>query len=407
MAYAIANLIGLTIILCALRLYSDLSPYLSPENSQSELSYFNQDYIVLTKRLNALSVLGGKAAKFSPDEMRELKAQPWAQKVGDFKTAEYSVVGLVKMGGSELSSAMFLEAVPDEFIDHKPTGWEFNESRAFTGELPVIIPRDYLSLYNFGFAPSRGMPQLSDDIVTSIPITLILNGNGHHDVISARIAGFSDKLNTIAVPEGFISWSNRRYASGASGIGESEAESQPSRVIIATDKAGDPAVKEFIEAHGYHENGEATKHGKAAFFLSLLTAIIAGVGLVISGLAVMILVLSVFLLVQKNAEKIHQLMSLGYRPRTIGGYYFRLVVKVNALVFAGAVLLTLLASSWWGGITSSASLSEIAPGASPDKSIAGSLVPTALTAFALIALVTVLDYAIITRKIRGCFRIKK
>ena len=62
--------------------------------------------------------------------------------------------------GIHLSTDMFFESVPDEFVDIKLDKWHFDES---THTIPIIIPRNYLNLYNFGFAQSRSLPNSRKD----------------------------------------------------------------------------------------------------------------------------------------------------------------------------------------------------------------------------------------------------
>lgn len=58
-----------------------------------------------------------------------------------------------------LSTEMFFESVPDEYVDVNLDKWLFDKE---TRVIPIIIPRNYLNLYNFGFAQSRSLPKLSE-----------------------------------------------------------------------------------------------------------------------------------------------------------------------------------------------------------------------------------------------------
>lgn len=49
--------------------------------------------------------------------------------------------------GLHMSTAMFFESVPDEYVDVNLDKWEFDENERV---VPIIIPRNYLNLYNFG-----------------------------------------------------------------------------------------------------------------------------------------------------------------------------------------------------------------------------------------------------------------
>ena len=89
--------------------------------------------------------------------------------------------------GIHLSTEMFFEAVPDKFVDVSLDKWHFDEN---THTIPIIIPRNYLNLYNFGFAQSRSLPKLSGRVDEPDP-------NGYSD------AGATDGLRQYKTSSAF------------------------------------------------------------------------------------------------------------------------------------------------------------------------------------------------------------
>ena len=79
----------------------------------------------------------------------------------------------------------------------------------------------------------------------------------------------------------------------------------------------------------------------------MASAVVGGVGLVISLLSLMILVLSIYLLIQKNREKIRDLILLGYAPSALARFYDRIVIGLNLGVTVGAVVLMLSVARLW------------------------------------------------------------
>ena len=63
------------------------------------------------------------------------------------------------------------------------------------------------------------------------------------------------------------------------------------------------------------------------------------VGLLISALSFYILMLSIYLLVQKNADKLQNLRLIGYSPARVSLPYQLLTVGMNALVLVLALVL--------------------------------------------------------------------
>lgn len=81
--------------------------------------------------------------------------------------------------------------------------------------------------------------------------------------------------------------------------------------------------------------------------LSLVTVIVVVVGIVISLLAFFILLLSIHLLLQKNREKLRNLMLLGYTSAEVARYYHLLVASINATVLIVALIVVSVVRLWW------------------------------------------------------------
>lgn len=138
--------------------------------------------------------------------------------------------------GIHLSTDMFFESVPDEFVDIKLDKWHFDEE---THTIPIIIPRNYLNLYNFGFAQSRSLPKLSEGLMGLIQMDIMMRGNGRVEQYKGNIVGFSNRLNTILVPQSFMNWANKNFAP--------DAEAQPARLIIEVSNPADSSIASYFQ----------------------------------------------------------------------------------------------------------------------------------------------------------------
>lgn len=377
--YAIANLIGLAIVLTAIQFYRDVTTVWEAEDS-----FISRDYLIISKKVEGVQ-LGPTANEFTPGEIAQIEEQPWLRKVGRFKSAEFNVAASVDMMGKEMSTALFLEAIPDEFFDVKPRGWQWvpGNDPDHLPQVPIIISKDYLTLYNFGFAASRGMPQVSEATIGQLPLKISVSGNGRQMTLDGRIVGFSSRLNTFAVPETFLEWANTALSD--------QPAANPSRLILEVNTPGDPAIGRFLQQHGYESAGDKADNGRAAYFLSVITAVVIGVGVVISLLAFFILLLSIYLLLQKNKEKLRSLMMLGYSPGAVARHYYFIVVLINGCVLIGAIAAMLIARHLW-----SAPLSEIGvEGGSPWMSM--------LVGLAIMALITAGNLWAIASNVRRTF----
>lgn len=324
--FALAGMVGMAILLTSLQAYRDIRPVFTQPDS-----FLRGDFLVLSKRVSALQALGVGSTDFTPSELDELADQPFVAAVGPFTAADYRISGSVGVGGMRFSTYLFFESVPDRFLDVAPEAWHYEPG---SKEVPIIIPRNYVNLYNYGFARSQGLPQLSEGIFQRVGIDLELSGNGRHETFRGRIVGLSNRLNTILVPETFIRWSNDRFGRG------SDARN-PSRVIVETSRPVDGEVTSYLARRGYETEGDVRDDGKATRMLRLVTGGTAGIGLLFSVLAVYILMLSLFLMLQKSSDKLRDLLLLGYAPRQVARPYVRLAVGMNI-----AVTLFALAAVW-------------------------------------------------------------
>lgn len=323
LGFILSNFAGLAIVILGLQFFEDAKPIW-----QDEDSFIRKDYLVINKRVTGANTIG-EPSTFTPEQIAEIEAQPWVRKVGRFTAADYRLTAsLQQAGGHAMRTALFLEAIPGDFIDVADRNWGYTPGDK---TVPVIISKDYLSLYNFGFAGTVGMPQFSEQTISAVPLVLhIRPDNGKPDFeVTANIAGFSNRLNTILVPQEFMDWSNAEFSTHA-------GTPDPSRLIIDVSSPGDVKINDFMSEHNYEIAGD--KAGSTASFLvNVITGVALAVGALITVLSFFILLLSISLLMQKNRDKIHSLIMLGVDLRAISGVYIRLVVAINLLAYALAV----------------------------------------------------------------------
>lgn len=378
--YALATLVGLAIVTVAVQFYADVSGALDGRRDASAL--IDGRRMVISRRVGIKDTLRGSSPSFSSADIAGIESQPWASAVTPFTAGDFAVRASVELGGRGMSTALFFESLPDRLIDIDQSVWTFDPSRP---EIPVMIPKDYLTLYNFGFAASGGMPAVSESMLSQVPLYVTLTGNGLSETLPARIAGYSDWLNTIAVPESFMRWAHERY-------GRAGQETQPSRLVVELADPSDPSATRYMQDHGYEIAGPGDDLGRASHFLTVLTSVIILVGGIITLLALGILVLSLYLLVQKNRRAISGLLMLGYTPRQVAGRYTALVGAVNGAVLVLSWFVVLTARSLW-----EAPLSEIdiAP-ASPLAAL--------LTSTGVMVVVTAVNALTVSRLVGRCFR---
>lgn len=319
-----ANLCGMVIVLLGIQFYQDVAPVFTEGDS-----FMKKDYLIVSKKVSTLGSFVGKSSTFSNSDIEEILDQPFTKEVGAFTPSQFKVsagVGMEQIG-LNMSTAMFFESVPDKYVDVNLDEWHFEPGQEV---VPIIIPRNYLNLYNFGFAQSRNLPQLSEGVMNLINLEVRISGGGRQNSYKGKIAGFSNRLNTILVPESFMVWANANYSDGS-------AYKEPSRLIVEVGNPTDDRIARFFKEHGYETEDDKLDAGKTTWFLKVVVGIVLAVGLLISILSFYILMLSIYLLLQKNSTKLENLLLIGYGPNRVALPYQILTIGLNACVLVLAI----------------------------------------------------------------------
>ncbi len=315
LGYFFASLFGLTIVLFSIQFYHDIQNIFS-----SQKSVFGRDFLVLSKKVSVLNTFKIGNTGFADSELDDLRTQPFVKNMARFTASSYQVYASASLsGGKRFSTLLFFESVPDEFLDISSNDWHWDKGSHF---VPIVLPKSYLTLYNFGFAPGQGLPQLSESMISMITLDIEISGRGRGD-FKSRVVGFTDRVNTILVPQSFMDWANAEYGTGAA---------PSSRIIVEPYNLTDPAVGKYFAVHNYDIANDKATAGEASSFLRTLIFIVMGVGALITLLALGLMLLSINLLIQKNHYKIENLSLLGYSVRKIAQPYQALVLVLNVFV---------------------------------------------------------------------------
>ena len=379
--FVLANLCGMTIVLAAVQFATDIIPMFTGSDS-----FMKPGQMVMAKHVSTVRTLTGKAPTFTQKEIADVRHQPFVSDVGTFTPSLFSVVatlGSQKLG-VEFSTEMFFEAVPDAFMDVDISRWHWKEGDE---EVPIVLPRNYLNLYNFGFASSQGLPALSESLVSMVKIRFILRGSAGRKDLTGRVVAFSKKLNTILVPQAFMDEMNTTLSP--------ERKPEPSRLIVTVSNPADERIAEYLSNHSYETEADDAEAARTAHLLRIIISIVLVVGLIISALAFYVLLLSIFLLLQKNTEKIDTLLLIGYSPQAVARPYHLLTISLNTLVLILSIIIVLLLRGYYLPL-----FGQLYPSYS-----AASLSPALLTGVALYLLVTLLNYVAIRRKVMSVWHL--
>ncbi len=335
--FFLANIVGMLVILLGLQFYLDVQNVFNGKDA-----LVKSDYMIVNKRVGTMTTLLGKDNSFSKKEIGNIEDEGFVEKVGAFTPSAFDVSASLDIKGMRrLSTDMFFESVPDGFVDVKSDKWTFKEGER---NIPIILPRDYLDLYNFGYAQSRSLPKLSEGLIGALTLSIRITGNGITDEYTGEIVGFSSRLNTILVPQSFMHWANSHYAPSAS--------KSPTRLILELNNPTDSRIATWLKDNNYSADSGKLEASKTTYVLRIITGIVIFIGAIICVLSLYLLMLSIWLLVEKNNQKLQNLMLLGYSAARVALPYQIIAIGLNAVVLVLAfILLIIIRSIYLHGFT--------------------------------------------------------
>jgi hypothetical protein len=326
--------LGLFIVMCGVQLYRNMGVLLQ------EKDMLGGDYIVLNKKVSLLNTISGNSPEFTNEEIAEIKTFNTVDNVGNFTAAQFKASmeldgGIAAMSGMAFKTEWFFETVPNEFVDIEKANrsWQKGET------VPIIIPSDFIQLYNMAFARSQGLPVIPESILKTVQFKITLKGNGKSEEIMGKIAGFSQRINSILVPSSFLQYGNATYGTGAA--------SNPSRIIIHTTDPSSPDLIKQIEEKGFDFNTEKLKAGKLNSILQIILGIVAFVGSLIVALALLGFMQYNQLLAYRSAYEIQTLHWLGYPIKNLKAPYFRFILLSIIITFLIAAIILLVVQNWF------------------------------------------------------------
>lgn len=370
-----ANLFGMIIVLLSVQFYQDVIPVFTAEDS-----FMRSDFLIVNKKIGTASTISGSSNTFNQTEVDDLAQQPFVSRMGKFTNANYKADVSMRVNGVSVlnNGEISFESIPDSFVDTPLRNWNYQPGEK---TIPIILPRIYLTMYNFGFAQTHALPKLSDGLVGMIDFHIFVHGKHREAQFKGKVIGFSNRLSSILVPQAFMDWSNDTFAPG-----ETHA---PTRLIVQVNNPSDPQFTKYLDQKGYEIENDKLNTEKTTYFLRLLVMMVVGVGLVISALSFYILMLSIYLLVQKNTHKLENLLLIGYRPAQVALPYQMLTIGLNLLIYGLALLAIFFARSYYMDL-----IETLFPNIED-----GDMLPAIAVGALLFVLVSLSNYAIIARKI--------
>lgn len=319
--------VALLLILSAVQIQANYNDLLHSKTNQDSIANF----LVINKAVNEKTV---GATNLTDAEIADLKKQSFVDAVGVLTPCHFKVEAQFISEQVPIRSDIFFESVPNEFIDVQSKDWQWNGNSNF---IPMIIPHMFLDMFNFGFAMSQDLPQLTEDFVKNLPIAIKIRTPFGTQIFYGKVIGFSDRISSVLVPQAFMDWANKQFGT--------KQDAKPSRVVIRTKDPGNPELVKYLQAHNLITDAEKTRFSKYRQIVNTVVNISWITGAIMLLFALLIFTLFIQLTVASAKDEITLLVTLGASPRQLQQFLMKRFFPPN-IVITVIVLLILAASQF-------------------------------------------------------------
>ena len=312
------SFVGIFIVGLAVQLYAEYNQLIS---SQGNVAGYQ--FVLINKKVSALNTFKKDISQFSTEDLDKIRELGVVEDIGIFKSNQFSVEGVLQIPGQNggFGSEMFFEAVEDKFIDQTPEDWNW---KAGDETVPLILPTDFLNLYNFNFAPSRGLPVLSQKTTKLARFSIAIRGEKGQGTFVGRIAGYSSRINSILVPLSFMDFANEKFTANT--------PQKTGKIIVSIKDDKIATLYKLIKELDWETNEDKLRSGKFAAILELLISLMVLVGLVIVAVSFSATILYVILAINKSRYEIDTLMLIGVPRSFIVRWYMLNLGAINVLI---------------------------------------------------------------------------
>ena len=324
-AALVALCIGTTLLLVSVLIWWNFSELLYGKDQNDSLG---STFLVIGKRVTQQNMGTPNATVFQQADIDAIKVAPQVQEVGVISSNHFPVYAM--MGGNlPLATDLPLESVPDKFLDKLPVDWSWHPG---SRDLPIIISSQFLDIYNYVFAPSQGLPQLSEASVRSIALNLKVGEGEKAEVFSAHVVGFSDRIGSVLAPQAFIDYGNKVH-------GRPGAAAAPSQLILKTQDPSDVKFTDYLQQHDYTTNSQNLRWSKIRAIVEVVTSATGILALLLMGIGTLVFILFIELTIARAQHSLTLLQEIGYAPRYLSKFMTaRFLPMVLGTVLVSAVL---------------------------------------------------------------------
>ena len=315
--------IGVLLLLCSIQMYINIQQMLKGNVVRKE----GFDFISITKTITNETMGQTEKNLFHKTDIEEVKTKTFVEDVSPLLANQFRVQ-LTAGAIIPFSTDLFIETLDNNFIDTVPPNFTWKEGQI---DIPLIFSSDFLEIYNV-FAPSQGLPQVSAETASGIPILITCEGNGLKQTFRARVVALSDRINSVLVPKTFLDWANKTFGNNN--------DISASRLYIKTKDANSTELLNFLDQKDYKVNKDKTKFGRVKQVLQGIFSALGIFGLLVVVLALMLFSFYLQLVIARSKDNLQLLITLGYSPDWLSKNVSKQFIPVYIGIVLAALILT-------------------------------------------------------------------
>ena len=292
--------IAFILVLSCLQLYENANRLFGSKSSDSNY------WLTFSKKITPDNIGRKELLGFNESDISKIKTWSEVKAIYPFSANEFKASA---NGGDFIPfyTDLYFEGLDLKAIDSDLTDEEFQVKG---DEIPIIISREYLNLYNYGFALNQGLPQISEDFAKKIEVNINITVNKQNKTYKGKMVGLSDRIHSVLIPKKFLDSLNMAE--------KPELATQPkiyNRVLVQVKDSGDEGLVSKMKENSYESNQESLRSAKIKSKLFLVLKIIAVLGVFIFALCLYIIVSFIKIQFLEKQEEVSIKNSLGYSPK--------------------------------------------------------------------------------------------
>jgi hypothetical protein len=321
--------VAIFLILSAVQLQVNYHELLNAKDNQDSIANF----LVINKIMTDQNI---GSSSLSEEQIKDIAKQPFVESVGNIVPSRFKAAIESKSDRFPFYTDIAFESVPSEFLDVTPKDWFWIEQSNY---LPIIVPNQFLDIYNFQFSISQNLPQLTPAVVKMLVFKVTIQTPNGPLSMNGRVVGLSNRISSMLVPQSFMDWANKRFSNA-------QGSNASSRVVIRTKDPGNPLLVNYLKEKGFTTDADKTRFSRYRQVVDFVVNISGITGILLLAFALLIFTLFIQLTIASCKEEIALLVLLGSSPKQLKQFLMRRFYPPNIwIALIGLILIS--ATQYW------------------------------------------------------------